>query len=113
MTMANTPVYYNNATITIVKSFIVQAVNIRQEQQWQALLSYYDAAKITAVKSFTVEPINIRQRWKCMAVANTLAYSDAATITAVKIFMVKVVNNRQRWQWKTLQPIKTWQQLHL
>ncbi len=31
MAVANTLVYYNTATITIVKSFIVQAVNIRQE----------------------------------------------------------------------------------
>ncbi len=37
MEVANTAAYYDTATITAVKSFILQATNIKQGRKWQTL----------------------------------------------------------------------------
>jgi hypothetical protein len=56
--MTNTLAYYDVATITIVKSFIVQAEGL----EWPIAtndVTYYDTELITTVKSFIVETVGV------------------------------------------------------
>jgi hypothetical protein len=88
MYVVNAPVYYDMATITDVKGFIVQAARCLQYKSINGFAN------------------------KRMAMANTLAYYDMATITDVKGFIVqaakclqyKSINGfaNERWLWQTL-----------
>jgi hypothetical protein len=54
MVLPNALAYYDTATITDVKSYILEASGWKRTRLPNAL-AYYDAATITAVKSFLVE----------------------------------------------------------
>jgi hypothetical protein len=66
MDVANTLAYHDMATITDIKSCIVQPLT-----------------ELPSNGRLLTMPTNIRQEWKCMDVANTPAYFDTSTIIAI------------------------------